>query len=239
MKKDKKIKIYLASIYVVIFSLFLLVFFSNYSINEITSYEFIKDNRNNLLSLKEDNYYLASILFILITVIWILLLGFGTPIMLIAGFMFGKWTGSLFSIFGVTLGSTILYLLANFFFKDIIEEKFSKKFSYIHENFKKNEFIYFIMYRFIGGIPIQVQNLLPVIFNVKLKNYFFGSLIGMTPQIFIWTSLGSGIERIIDQNIQAPSLTELILSPNIYIPLAGFFILLILALIIKKFFFKN
>ena len=68
-----------------------------------------------LLSLKEDNYYLASILFILITVIWILLLGFGTPIMLIAGFMFGKWTGSLFSILGVTLGSTILYLLANFF----------------------------------------------------------------------------------------------------------------------------
>ncbi len=239
MKKDKKIKIYLALIYIVILTLFLTLFFNNYSINEITSYDFLKENRTSLIALKENNYYLSSILFVLITIIWILLLGFGSPIMIVAGFLFGKWFGSFLGIIGITFGSTILYLLANYFFKDVIEEKFGKKFSNIHEKFKKNEFLYFIIYRFVGGIPMQIQNLIPIIFNVKLKNYFFGSLIGMTPQIFIWSSFGSGIEKVIDQNTIAPSIIDLIFFPDIYIPLIGFFILLISALIIKKFFFNN
>ena len=89
------------------------------------------------------------------------------------------------------------------------------------------------------GLPWQVQCLLPVIFNVKLKNYFFGTLLGMTPQIFVWATLGSGIEKIIDKNIQVPSFKDLILSSEIYFPIIGFIVLLILGLLIKKIFFKD
>ena len=77
MKKDKKIKIYLGLIYLVILSLFLWVFFSYFSLNEITSYDFIKNNRNYLVSVKENNYLLVSFLFVLFTIIWVILLGFG------------------------------------------------------------------------------------------------------------------------------------------------------------------
>ena len=87
MKKDKKIKIYLCLIYFLILSVFLWVFFSKFSINEIISYDFIKNNRDYLISIKESNYFLVSVLFILFTIIWVLLLGFGSPIVLIAGFI--------------------------------------------------------------------------------------------------------------------------------------------------------
>ncbi len=239
MKKDKKIKIYLSLIYIVILILFLWVFFNKFSLSEITSYEFIKNNRDYLISVRENSYFVTSILFILFTIIWTLLLGFGSPIMLVAGFMFGNWIGTLFAIIGFSLGGTFLYLFSNYFLKDFIEEKFSKKFSLLYDKFKKNEFIYFIIYRFIGGIPLSLQNVLPVLFNVKIKNYFFGTLIGMTPQVFIWSSLGSGIEKIIDNNIQAPSTKDLILSPDIYVPIIGFIILIISALITKKFFLRD
>jgi uncharacterized membrane protein YdjX (TVP38/TMEM64 family) len=239
MKKDKKIKIYLGLIYLVILSLFLWVFFSYFSLNEITSYDFIKNNRNYLVSVKENNYLLVSFLFVLFTIIWVILLGFGSPIVLIAGFIFGKWIGTLAATISLTIGATLLYLFVNYFLKDLIEEKFSKKFYFLNDKFKRNEFTFFLIYRFIGGIPFQISNVLPVLFNVKLKNYFFGSLFGMAPQIFIWASLGSGIEKVIEQNIKAPSIKDLIYSSNIYLPIVGFLILIILGFLIKKYFFKN
>ncbi len=239
MKKDKKIKIYLALIYLITLSLFLWVFFSKFSLNELTSYDFIKNNRNYLVSIKESNYYLVSILFIIVTIIWTFLLGFGTPVTLTAGFIFGKWLGTFLALSGLTIGATFLYLFSNYFIKDLIEEKFSEKFSNLKNKFKKNEFIFFLVYRFIGGIPFQIQNILPVLFNIKTKNYFFGTFLGLMPQLFVWTSLGSGIEKIIDQNIEFPSFIDLVLSSEIYVPIIGFIILFFLGFLIKNFFIKD
>ena len=70
-------------------------------------------------------------------------------------------------------------------------------------------------------------------------NYYFGSIIGLAPQIFIWTSLGNGFEKIIDKNLEAPSLKELILSSEIYLPILGFIILLLLAIILRKKLYNN
>ena len=38
---------------------------------------------------------------------------------------------------------------------------------------------------------------------LKLK-FFFATLIGIIPQIFLICSIGSGLEKIIDQNLEAP-----------------------------------
>ena len=236
MKKDKKIKIYLGLIYTAIISLFLWFFFSHFSLSEITSYEFIKNNWDYLTAFKERNYLFTSTMYVIITIIWVLLLGFASPIILISGFLFGKWTGTLLALFSLTFGATFLYLIASFFFKDIIQEKLSQKFSSLQVNFKKNEFFFFLFYRIVGGIPFQIQNILPVLFNVKIKNYFFGSLIGMAPQIFIWSSLGSGLEKIIQH---PPKITELIFIPDIYFPIIGLIVLLIISFFVKKYFFKD
>ena len=75
---------------------------------------------------------------------------------------------------------------------------------------------------------------MPTIFDVKVKNYFFGTLIGLTPNLFIGASLGSGIEKIIEKNEKIPSFLEVILSPEIYIPLLLFILLFIAGILIKK-----
>jgi len=239
MKKEKKIKFFLGLTYVLIILSFLWVFFDNFSLSEISSYEFIKNNNEYFNQLKNKNFFLISLLFFIFTIIWVLLLGFGSPILLLSGFIFGKWYGSLYAILSLSIGATLLYMFANYFLKDLVEEKFSKKFSNLNEKFKKNEFTFFLIYRFVGGIPFFISNILPTIFNVKLKNFFFGSIIGMFPQIFIGVSLGSGLNEIIKKNIEAPSLIELIFSQEIYIPIFALVILLIIAIIIKNIFYKN
>ena len=239
MENQKKIKIFLGATYLTIICVFLWVFFNTYSLNEITSYDFIKDNRDHLIEIKNSNLFLISILFLIFTIIWVLLLGFGTPICLLAGFIFGKWIGVFFTVLGLSIGATLLYLVTNFFFKELIEKKFSKKFSFLKEKFNSNEFTFFLIYRLIGGIPFFISNMLPSLFNVKIINFFFGTLIGMTPQLFVWVSLGSGLEKIISENITSPSFFEIISSNDIYLPIFGFLILVILSIILKSRFIKK
>ena len=56
--------------------------------------------------------------------------------------------------------------------------------------------------------------------------------------MFVTVALGSGIENIIDKNEEL-SFLSVINSPEIYLPVLGFFIILILAFLIKKFYFKT
>ena len=239
MDNSKKIRLILGIIYIIVLSTFLFFLFKNFSIQDFRSFEIIKSNRNMLEDLKTQNIILSALIFFLFTILWVLMLGFGSPIFLIGGFIFGKWVGTLIVLFGLCLGATILYFIANFFLKDFIYQKFESKFSYLTSKFKKNEFLYFIIYRAIGGIPFFVQNLLPVLFNISYKNYFFGSLIGLAPQLFIGVSIGAGINKIIDENSELPSLFSMFLTPDIYLPIFALIIFLILAFIMRKIFFKN
>ncbi len=239
MNNTKKIKIVLGISYILIISIFLWYFFKNFSIQDFTSYDLIKNNRESLEEVKNNNIILSSLLFFLGTIIWVLLLGFGSPVFLVGGFIFGKWLGTLLVLFGLSLGATFLYIFVNFFFKDIVKEKFSNRFNNLTEKFKKNEFILFLIYRFVGGIPFFISNILPVLFNIKIKNFFFGSVIGMAPQLFVGASLGAGLNKFLDENENVPSLLDLILTPDIYIPIFGLITLVLLGIILRNYFFKN
>jgi len=238
MEKSKKLKISIGLIYLTIVSLFLIYFFNKFEIEEVRSYEFIKSNRDYFYNLRESNLLIISIIFLFITVIWVLLLGFGSPIALISGFIFGKWIGTFVATFGLSIGALTLYLFGNYFFKDLIKEKFLGKFSNLEERFKKREFTFFLIYRFVGGIPFQIANLLPVLFNISAKNYLIGTFLGIIPQIFIMVSLGSGLEKIIDKNETMPTFSNMLFSPDIYYPILGFFVLFFIVIIVRKFFYK-
>ena len=239
MEKAKKVKLFIGLFYIIILGLFLYFIFSNFSFQEITSYEFIKNNRNYFFNLKQSNIFLLSIIFILFTIIWVLAAGFGSPVALLAGFIFGKWIGTLVVLIGLSLGALLLYLFANFFLKDLIKEKFLTRFQNLEEKFKKSEFIYLLIYRFIGGIPFAISNVLPCIFNVKAHNFFWATFIGILPQLFLICSLGSGLEKLIDQNLEAPSVIELISSKDIYVPLIIFALLVIITIFLRKMFYKK
>ena len=239
MNKEKKIKIFLGSAYILIVSIFLWFFFSKFSFQDFSSYELIRDNRDTLEQVKNSNIFISSILFLLGTIIWVLLLGFGSPVFLVGGFIFGKWLGTLIIVFGLSIGATFLYMFANYFLKDLIEEKFSSRFNNLTEKFKENEFTFFLIYRFIGGIPFFISNILPTIFNVKIRNFFLGSVIGMTPQLFVGASLGAGLNKILEENSEAPSLLQLLLAPDIYLPIIGIIILVLIGFLLRKKFYSK
>tara|TARA_B100000767_G_scaffold25494_1_gene22389 strand:+ start:171 stop:890 length:720 start_codon:yes stop_codon:yes gene_type:complete len=239
MEKSKKIKLFIGLFYVSVVGLFLYFFLSKFSLQEMTSYEFIKNNRDYFYDLRQSNLFLLAILFILFSTIWVFAAGFGSPLAIFAGFIFGKWLGLLFAVVGMTLGATLLYIFANYFLKEMIRDKFLNRFKNLEEKFKKSEFIYLLIYRFVGGIPFQIQNILPCIFNVKISNFFWSTLLGIMPSLFLLISVGSGLEKIINQNLEAPSMMNLITSPSIYIPLTAFFALIVVTFFFRNLFYKN
>ena len=239
MQKTKKIKIIIGTIYLILLFIFLYLFFSKFTLEEITTYKFIQTNREYLVNIKQANIILLLLFFLIFSIIWVLLLGFGSPILIAAGFIFGKWLGTLLAVSALSVGATILYIFAGYFFKDLIREKFLNKFKNLEIKFKKNEYVFFLIYRFVGGIPFQIANLLPVLFNVRLKNYFFGTFLGIMPISFIFASLGSGISEIIKINNTVPSMLDLLLSHEIYLPILGFIFLVFLTVFLKKIFYEN
>jgi uncharacterized membrane protein YdjX (TVP38/TMEM64 family) len=239
MEKSKKVKITLGLFYLLLVSSFIYFLLSKFTLQELTSYEFIKNNRDYFFNLKQGSFFLLLLIFLIFTIFWVVMAGFGLPVALLAGFIFGKWVGILILVLGLSTGATILYVLGNYFFKEVIKEKFLNRFKTLEVKFKKSEFLYLLAYRFIGGIPFAISNVLPCIFNVKISNFFFATLFGITPALFLVVSIGSGLEKIIDQNLVAPRITDLIYSPDIYIPLLGFFILVIVMIILRKLFYKK
>ena len=240
MEKAKKIKIFIGLFYLVAICLFLYFFFSKFSLQDLTSYDFIRENRSYFFELKNSNLFLTSIIFLLLTILWVFpFLGFGSPVALIGGFIFGKWIGTLIVVLGLSIGATFLYVFCNYFLKDLIREKFLNRFKSLEIKFKKSEFTFLLVYRFIGGIPWQLSCLIPTLFNVRVKNFFFATLIGIIPQIFLAVSIGSGLEKIIDQNSEIPSITDIIFSADIYVPILAFFGLILITIILRKLFYKN
>ena len=166
-------------------------------------------------------------------------MGFGSPIALLGGFILGKWIGTITVVLGLSVGATFLYIFGNYFLKDIIREKFLNRFKNLEAKFKNSEFIYLLIYRFIGGVPWQLSCLLPTLFNVKISNFFFATLIGIMPQIFLTVSIGAGLERIIEENNDVPKFVDIISSSEIYIPILVFISLVLITIFLRKLFYKG
>ena len=56
---------------------------------------------------------------------------------------------------------------------------------------------------------------------MSIKNYIIATFIGSIPSMFVTVSLGSGIEKVLDQNVEL-SISTVLFSPEIYLPIIGF-----------------
>ena len=237
---SKSLKLFLGITYIVILFSFLYLIFSYVEVTRLNDFSYYKQLQIDLDNIFGKTLYLNIFIFFLFSIIWISLLGFGSPLLIISGILFGKWLGTFISVLSISTGALILYLIANYFFKETIQNFLMKKFSKYIYLFRKNEFNYFFAFRLAGGlgIPFGIQNVLPVIFNISKFNYFFASFLGFIPMFFVWNTIGSGLNEYVKQ-AETFSLIELIFTKEVYIPIAMFLILLFLSFLIKKKIFKH
>ena len=237
---SSRIKLIIGTVYLIILLIGLYFLFSAIDPKDLMSYDFIKSNRDIILKYKNDNFLFLTVIFFIFSIIWILFLGFALPLLIFSGFVFGKWWGIIIIIFSTTIGATLLYIMAGYFFRETINEKLAPKFSKLKKFFEKNDTIYFMMYRFLGGggVPYAIQNIFPILFDMPVKNYFIATFLGSVPSMFVTVALGSGIEQVIGKNVEL-SFSTVLFSPDIYIPIIAFLIIIIISFFVKKFYFNK
>ena len=237
---SKNLKIFLGVSYLLFLFVFLYFIFGSIQINRLDDFSYYKELQSNL-----DNYISSEIFtnlayFFIFGIVWVILLGFGTPILLISGILFGQWLGTAISVLSLSLGALALYSIGNFFFRDLVKLMLEKKFVKYISLFRKNEFFYFFIFRFAGGlgVPFFLQNLLPILFGMKKRNYFLSCFFGFIPSFFIMNTIGAGLNIYVKQASNF-SMINLILSKEIYLPILMFVILMVISLLVKKNFFND
>ena len=237
---SKNLKIFFGVSYLLILVVFLYFIFTAIETNRLNDFTYYKEVQLDLKNYIGSNIKINIVYFFIFSIIWVALLGFGTPILIVSGILFGQWLGTFVSIISISFGALTLYVIGNFFFRDLIKRKLEKKFEKYIQLFQKNEFYYFFIYRFVGGlgIPFGLQNLIPILFGMKKLNYFFSSFLGFIPGFFIFNTIGAGLNSYVEQSERFNTL-DFILTPAIYMPILMFVCLMIVSLLIKRKFFDD
>jgi uncharacterized membrane protein YdjX (TVP38/TMEM64 family) len=236
MQNFSKLKIGIGLIYVSIVSLVVFLFFY-YGANSFLDLEFLKNHKDQIFLFRDQNFVLLSIVYFFFSILWVFLLGFGTPLVIVAGFAFGTVWGSVLSIVSFSIGATLLYLFANLYFKDLVYQYLSSRFLSLKNHFNENEFSYFFFIRVIPGIPFPIKNVMPVLFNMKLKNFFLATLFGEAFPITISVSVFSGFSNVIEKGNSIN--LNILYDPEIFFPLLALGIMVIVTNFLKKKYYKK
>ena len=236
MQNFSKLKIVIGLMYLGIVTLVVILFFY-YGANSFLDLNFLKNNKDKIFAFRDANFVLLAISYFFLSIVWVFLLGFGTPLVIVAGFAFGIFWGSFLSILGFSIGASLLYLFANHYFKDLVFKYLAVRFLSLKNHFNENEFSYFFFVRVIPGIPFPIKNVMPVLFNMKVKNYFFATLLGEAIPIIISVSIVSGFAGAIQSNENLNF--SLLYSPEIFLPLLGLGIMVVLTNYLKKKYIKK
>ena len=236
MEKFSKLKTGIGLIYLTIVALVVFLFFY-YGANSYLDLDFLKNNKDKILAFRDQNFFLLAVVYFFFSILWVFLLGFGTPLVIIAGFAFGVVWGSVLSIAAFSIGASLLYLFANHYFKDLVYQYLSSRFLSLKNHFNENEFSYFFFIRVIPGIPFPIKNILPVLFNIKLKNYFLATFLGESVPIIISVSIVSGFASAIESNASLDF--NLFFTPEILLPLLGLGFMVVLTNFLKKKYLKK
>ena len=116
---SRNLKIFLGVSYLFILFVFLYFIFGAIEVSRLDDFSYYKEVQSNLDSYTSSNIFTNLFYFTIFGIVWVLMLGFGAPILIISGILFGQWLGTAISVLTLSIGALALYSIGNFFFRDL------------------------------------------------------------------------------------------------------------------------
>lgn len=202
---------------------------------DYVSIDSLRENRDALSALVSDNFALVLLGFI---ALYAILVGISFPgasfLTIFGGFLFGTLVGGMAVVIGATIGATAIFLAARYAFGDALSKKAGPYMRKFEAGLKENELSYLFILRLIPAFPFFIVNIVPALFDVKLRNYVLSTFIGIIPGSFVYASVGAGVGAIFDTGGEV-QLSGLMLQPKIIGPIVGLIALSLLPILYKKF----
>ncbi len=198
------------------------------------SLDSLRDNQEFLKAFVADNYILAVVGFV---AIYAILVAISVPgagfLSIFAGFLFGLTTGVPAVIIGATIGATILFLVVRSAFGTGLAAKAGPYMAKFERGLKENELSYLFILRLVPIFPFFIVNIVPPLFDVKLRNYVLTTFLGIIPGSFVYVSVGYGIGDALSAGQDVP-LSGLMFRPAVILPIIGLILLTMIPVAYKK-----
>ncbi len=232
-----KKKIFLLVYITIVVSFLIIASYFNIDLEKFST--LIENNKYEIINLNNLLFFKITVFFILFSIIWTFFLGIGLPLLLFASFFYDIFLGTLILVSSRTIGSSIMYIIFKNFFSKEIKNYLNKK-KLVNKKLmtfiSRNQFKFFFSIRLIPGIPYQIPDLLPVIFNIKIFTFISAKFLGSLISNFIIINIFSNVyQKLNIKHLENVSNNDL----NLFISIVMFFLLLLVGFYFKGKYFKN
>ncbi len=155
-----------------------------------------------------------------------------TFLTLIGGFLFGPFLGTIYVVFGATMGAALIFIAAKTAFYDFFHHKAGKALQKFETGFKNNAVSYLLFLRLVPLFPFWLVNIAPAFLGIRLRTFVLTTFFGIMPGTIVYILLGNGIGIVLDQGKTLD--LKIIFKPEIFIPIIGLAILSLIPIIYKK-----
>lgn len=114
-----------------------------------------------------------------------------------AGVIWGPLIGFLYLQIAANISSTVEFLFARYFGRELVEKHLKGKMQNLDEKIEKHGFLTVLVIRLIPNFPWDVQNLSMGLTKVKFRSYFFATLIGIMPGSFAFVFMGASLIKVL------------------------------------------
>ncbi len=190
---NKKIK------QILILLLLLGIFFTAraYGVSDYLNFEYLKLQKESLLSTYNENQFLFISIYFLVYVISVAVSIPGATIFtLAAGAIFGVVLGTVLVSFASTLGATLSFLFSRYLLRDSVQKKFGSSMESINKGLEQDGTFYLLSLRLIPAFPFFLINLLMGLSRISALQFFWVSQIGMLPGTLVYVNAGTQIATL-------------------------------------------
>ncbi len=148
--------------------------------------------------------FTAGIYIILGKIVGDIVLFPGAPLTVLAGAVLGSFWGTLVSVIGNVVGASCAFLISRYLLKNFVQNKFLKKYPKIDKfegELFKDGFYTVLFLRLVPLFPFNALNFLLGVTQVKFKDYFFGTLVGIIPGTFVFVYFGESVRMLSFWNV--------------------------------------
>ena len=134
-----------------------------------------------------------------------------TTVVVAGGVIFGALTGALLSLFAATLGSSLSFLIARFFCRDVLISRLghTKSFRAIERGIARNGIDFLILTRLVPLFPYNIQSYLYGLTPIAFWPFTFISALSMLPGVALYSFMAAELAR---EGISQQFMMELCLS---------------------------
>ncbi len=184
---------------IVIFSLLSLAYI--FDLHKYLSFDTITQNKEAIETYVSENLILSMTAFLLVYIIAVALSFPGASFFTIAGgAIFGWFIGGTLTIFGATIGASIIFLVAKTSLGDFLADRAGPRMNKLRDGFQKDAFNYLLTLRLAPIVPFWITNLAPAFFGMDLFRYALATFIGIIPGTYAYAFIGNQLGAAVGGN---------------------------------------